>query len=140
MGCPSAWRGRQSVPHTWLGTNAFWRNSVQRLLSWRAPRPMSRTLYYGMFEPTACTGRIVRGSLPRLCPVQGSGFIAYGVIMAILLLVGEMWVRRSGRSPEWWDSWVIMLWVCCLVQPLSSAVKLTNPPTAGNRCATIRQI
>lgn len=31
--------------------------------------------------------------------------------MAILLLVGEAWIRRSGRSPEWWDSWVIMLWV-----------------------------
>lgn len=31
--------------------------------------------------------------------------------MAIMLLVGEMWVRRSGRSPEWWDSWVILLWV-----------------------------
>ncbi|KAF7798706.1 hypothetical protein EIP86_009930 [Pleurotus ostreatoroseus] len=42
--------------------------------------------------------------------IMGSGFIAYGVIMAILLLVGEAWVRRSGRSPEWWDSWVIMLW------------------------------
>ncbi|KAF8887343.1 hypothetical protein BD779DRAFT_1611563 [Infundibulicybe gibba] len=43
--------------------------------------------------------------------IMGSGFIAYGSIMAILLLVGEAWVRRSGRSPEWWDSWVIMLWV-----------------------------
>ncbi|TFY82125.1 hypothetical protein EWM64_g1890 [Hericium alpestre] len=42
--------------------------------------------------------------------IMGSGFIAYGIIMAILLLVGEMWVRRSGRSPEWWDSWVILLW------------------------------
>jgi len=30
--------------------------------------------------------------------------------MALLLVVGEDWVRRSGRSPEWWDSWVIMLW------------------------------
>ncbi|OJT03295.1 Protein YTP1 [Trametes pubescens] len=30
--------------------------------------------------------------------------------MAILLLVGEAWVRRSGRSPDWWDSWIIMLW------------------------------
>ncbi|KAJ7173687.1 hypothetical protein C8R46DRAFT_1083673 [Mycena filopes] len=42
--------------------------------------------------------------------IMGSGFIAYGVIMAIMLLVGEAWVRRSGRSPEFWDSWVIMLW------------------------------
>jgi hypothetical protein len=42
--------------------------------------------------------------------IMGSGFIAYGTIMAILLVVGEAWVRRSGRSPEFWDSWVIMLW------------------------------
>ncbi|KAH9926980.1 uncharacterized protein B0H18DRAFT_1004819 [Fomitopsis serialis] len=42
--------------------------------------------------------------------IMGSGFIAYGIILAILLLVGETWIRRSGRSPEWWDSWVITLW------------------------------
>lgn len=42
--------------------------------------------------------------------IMGSGFIAYGTVMAILLLAGESWVRRSGRSPDWWDSWVIMLW------------------------------
>ncbi|KAK7031535.1 protein YTP1 [Favolaschia claudopus] len=42
--------------------------------------------------------------------IMGSGFIAYGVIIAILFLVGEAWVRRTGRSPEWWDSWTIMLW------------------------------
>ncbi|KAI0029965.1 hypothetical protein K488DRAFT_88227 [Vararia minispora EC-137] len=42
--------------------------------------------------------------------IMGGGFIAYGTIIAILLLVGEQWVRRSGRSPEWWDSWVILLW------------------------------
>ncbi|KAJ7725246.1 hypothetical protein B0H14DRAFT_3002964 [Mycena olivaceomarginata] len=35
--------------------------------------------------------------------IMGSGFIAYGVIMAIMLLVGR-------HGPEWWDSWVIMLW------------------------------
>ncbi|KAI0761773.1 hypothetical protein BD413DRAFT_485346 [Trametes elegans] len=46
--------------------------------------------------------------------IMGSGFIAYGTIMAILLLVGEAWVRRTGRSPDWWDSWVIMLWACSL--------------------------
>ncbi|KAJ7035556.1 hypothetical protein C8F04DRAFT_511307 [Mycena alexandri] len=52
------------------------------------------------------------GNLPQCLAhyIMGSGFIAYGVIMALMLLVGEAWVRRSGRSPEWWDSWVIMLW------------------------------
>lgn len=42
--------------------------------------------------------------------IMGSGFIAYGTIMAIMMVVGEAWVRRSGRSPEFWDSWVITLW------------------------------
>lgn len=36
--------------------------------------------------------------------IMGSGFIAYGTIIAIMMLVGEAWVRRSGRSPEFWDS------------------------------------
>ena len=43
--------------------------------------------------------------------IMGSGFIAYGTIMAIMLLVGEAWIRRTKKSPEWWDSWIIMLWV-----------------------------
>jgi hypothetical protein len=53
------------------------------------------------------------GHLPQCLAhyIMGSGFTAYGSIMAILLLAGEAWVRRSGRSPEWWDLWVIMLWV-----------------------------
>ncbi|KAL0953984.1 hypothetical protein HGRIS_005142 [Hohenbuehelia grisea] len=42
--------------------------------------------------------------------IMGGGFIAYGSIMAILLIAGEAWIIRSGRSPEWWDSWIIMLW------------------------------
>ncbi|KAF8549382.1 hypothetical protein OG21DRAFT_1515265, partial [Imleria badia] len=42
--------------------------------------------------------------------IMGSAFIGYGIIMALLLVAGENWVRQSGRSPEWWDSWVIMLW------------------------------
>ncbi|KII86016.1 hypothetical protein PLICRDRAFT_44469 [Plicaturopsis crispa FD-325 SS-3] len=42
--------------------------------------------------------------------IMGSGFIAYGAIMTILRVLAEGWVRRSGRSPEWWDSWVIMAW------------------------------
>lgn len=46
---------------------------------------------------------------------MGSGFIAYASIMAIILLVGEAWVRRSGRSPEWWDSWYVTFLRCMLV-------------------------
>lgn len=42
--------------------------------------------------------------------IMGSGFIAYACVMAIIFLVGKEWVKKSRRSPEWWDSWVIMLW------------------------------
>ncbi|KAF9446891.1 hypothetical protein P691DRAFT_803284 [Macrolepiota fuliginosa MF-IS2] len=42
--------------------------------------------------------------------IMGSGFIAYAIIMAIIMLIGGGWVRRSGRSPEFWDSSVITAW------------------------------
>ncbi|KAL1919754.1 uncharacterized protein VTP21DRAFT_1685 [Calcarisporiella thermophila] len=42
--------------------------------------------------------------------IMGSSFIAYGVIMILLLRVGGPWLRRKNKSPEWYDSWVIMLW------------------------------
>ncbi|KAG6330609.1 hypothetical protein ID866_8482 [Astraeus odoratus] len=42
--------------------------------------------------------------------IMGSAFIGYGIILSLLLVLGESWVRRSGKSPEWWDSWIIMVW------------------------------
>ncbi|KAI0249701.1 hypothetical protein BJV78DRAFT_648954 [Lactifluus subvellereus] len=30
--------------------------------------------------------------------------------LAILLLVGEVWIRRSGRSLDWWDLCVTLVW------------------------------
>lgn len=44
--------------------------------------------------------------------IMGSGFIAYGIIMTILLLVGQTWLRRTGRSQEFFDSLVIAAWGC----------------------------
>lgn len=41
---------------------------------------------------------------------MGSSFIAYGIIMTIMLLVGQAWLRRTGRSQEFFDSLVITLW------------------------------
>ena len=40
--------------------------------------------------------------------IMGSAFIAYAVLLAILLLVGEQWVRRSKRSPDSFDSWFVV--------------------------------
>ncbi|KAF8537549.1 hypothetical protein BDD12DRAFT_744645 [Trichophaea hybrida] len=44
--------------------------------------------------------------------IMGSGFIAYGVILTIMLLVGQAWLKRTGKSQEFWDSLVIAIWGC----------------------------
>lgn len=44
--------------------------------------------------------------------IMGSAFIAYGIIMTILLVVGQFWLRRTGRSQEFFDSLVIAIWGC----------------------------
>lgn len=44
--------------------------------------------------------------------IMGSAFIAYAVLLTIVLLVGQLWMRRSGRSQEFFDSAVIAAWGC----------------------------
>ncbi|KAL9112866.1 MAG: hypothetical protein Q9227_002943 [Pyrenula ochraceoflavens] len=44
--------------------------------------------------------------------IMGSAFIAYGILLTILLLVGQYWLRRTGRSQEFFDSAVIAAWGC----------------------------
>jgi hypothetical protein len=44
--------------------------------------------------------------------IMGSSFIAYGIIMIIMLFIGQAWLQRTGRSQEFWDSGVIAIWGC----------------------------
>ncbi|KAG8532087.1 uncharacterized protein KY384_003724 [Bacidia gigantensis] len=44
--------------------------------------------------------------------IMGSAFIGYGIILTILLLVGQLWLKRTGRSQEFFDSIVIAAWGC----------------------------
>lgn len=44
--------------------------------------------------------------------IMGSAFIAYGIVLIILLLVGQIWLRRTGRSQEFFDSSIIAAWGC----------------------------
>lgn len=44
--------------------------------------------------------------------IMGSAFIAYGILMMVLLLVGQFWLRRTGRSQEFFDSLIIAIWGC----------------------------
>ena len=44
--------------------------------------------------------------------IMGSAFIGYGIILTILLLVGQWWLARTGRSQEFFDSLLIAAWGC----------------------------
>ncbi|KAG6309912.1 hypothetical protein E4U44_006221 [Claviceps purpurea] len=44
--------------------------------------------------------------------IMGGAFIAYGIILTIILLVGQVWMQRCGRSQEFFDSAVIAAWGC----------------------------
>lgn len=44
--------------------------------------------------------------------IMGSSFIAYGIIMCLMLLVGQGFLRRTNKSQEFWDSTVIAAWGC----------------------------
>lgn len=41
---------------------------------------------------------------------MGSSFVAYGIVMLLMLRVGGPLLIRNGKSQEWYDSWVIMAW------------------------------
>ncbi|KAK4501198.1 hypothetical protein PRZ48_007005 [Zasmidium cellare] len=44
--------------------------------------------------------------------IMGSAFIAYGIVLTLLLLNGQPFLARTGRSQEFWDSSIIALWGC----------------------------
>lgn len=44
--------------------------------------------------------------------IMGSAFIGYGIILTIILLAGQFWLRRTGRSQEFFDSLLIATWGC----------------------------
>lgn len=44
--------------------------------------------------------------------IMGSAFVAYGILLTIVLLVGQVWLRKTGRSQEFFDSLVIAAWGC----------------------------
>ncbi|RKF59566.1 Protein YTP1 [Erysiphe neolycopersici] len=44
--------------------------------------------------------------------IMGSAFIGYGIIMTMIMLVGQLWLKRVGKSPEFFDSVMIAAWGC----------------------------
>jgi hypothetical protein len=44
--------------------------------------------------------------------IMGSAFIGYGILLTIIMLVGQAWIKRTGRSQEFFDSALIAAWGC----------------------------
>lgn len=44
--------------------------------------------------------------------IMGSAFIGYGVLLTIIMLAGQLWLKRTGRSQEFFDSALIAAWGC----------------------------
>jgi hypothetical protein len=44
--------------------------------------------------------------------IMGSAFIGYGILLTLMMLVGQAWLKRTGRSQEFFDSIIIAAWGC----------------------------
>ena len=44
--------------------------------------------------------------------IMGSAFIGTGVLFLIVMLVGQFWLQRTGRSQEFYESALIAAWGC----------------------------
>ncbi|KAI0847151.1 hypothetical protein F5Y00DRAFT_241848 [Daldinia vernicosa] len=72
------------------------------VLSW------TQMLFGGITALGFCQGDHLGQCLAHF--IMGSAFIAYGILLTLLLLVGQLWLRRTGRSQEFFDSAVIAAW------------------------------
>ncbi|KAF3760380.1 hypothetical protein M406DRAFT_343490 [Cryphonectria parasitica EP155] len=70
----------------------------------------AQLLFGGITAQGFCRGDHLGQCLAHF--IMGSAFIAYGVLMTLTLLVGQLWLRRTGRSQEFFDSVVIAAWGC----------------------------
>ncbi|WPH00790.1 Hypothetical protein R9X50_00362000 [Acrodontium crateriforme] len=67
-------------------------------------------LFGGIASQGFCQGEHIGQCLAHF--IMGSAFIAYGIVLTILLLNGQAWLARTGRSQEFWDSCIIAAWGC----------------------------
>ncbi|SMR56763.1 unnamed protein product [Zymoseptoria tritici ST99CH_1E4] len=44
--------------------------------------------------------------------IMGSAFVGYGIVLTLMLLNGQAWLARRGKSQEFYDSAVIAAWGC----------------------------
>lgn len=70
----------------------------------------TQMLFGGIVAMGYCRGDHLGQCLAHF--IMGSAFIGYGIIMTMMLLVGQAWIRKTGKSQEFFDSVVIALWGC----------------------------
>ncbi|CAN8095242.1 unnamed protein product [Discula destructiva] len=70
----------------------------------------TQMLFGGITALGFCQGEHLGQCLAHF--IMGSAFIAYGILLTILMLVGQLWIKRTGRSQEFFDSVVIAAWGC----------------------------
>ena len=70
----------------------------------------TQMLFGGIVAQGYCRGDHLGQCLAHF--IMGSAFIGYGIVMTIILLVGQAWIRKTGKSQEFFDSVVIALWGC----------------------------
>ncbi|CAG8486310.1 10132_t:CDS:2 [Scutellospora calospora] len=42
--------------------------------------------------------------------IMGSSFTGYGIILILVLRLASGWLQRKGKSQDYYDSWMIMVW------------------------------
>lgn len=67
-------------------------------------------LFGGIASQGFCQGDHLGQCLAHF--IMGSAFVAYGIVLTLLLLNGQAFLARTGRSQEFWDSLIIALWGC----------------------------
>lgn len=121
MGGSPSWHYWQKLAHHRVGPNVIWGRCSSWLLRCKFAHFFYRELFNNHSRP------IQKEALGQCLAhyIMGSAFIGYGVLLAIVLLAGggRVWYGKrwkdggkgekvvSPRSQEWWDGWVIMLWV-----------------------------
>ena len=85
------------IAHGWIG-------KLMPIVAW------TQMIFGGIVALGFCRGDHLGQCLAHF--IMGSAFIGYGIVMTILLLVGQAWLRRTGRSQEFFDSIVIAAWGC----------------------------
>ena len=85
------------MSHGWIG-------KLMPVVAW------VQMLFGGIVAMGYCRGDHLGQCLAHF--IMGSAFIGYGIVMTILLLVGQFWLRRTGKSQEFFDSILITAWGC----------------------------